>query len=104
MVSFLLGKFYKEKRILAIIYFGDDAIKKCRAIAGATNPEEAHPESVRGAFGRITTQGLFENVVHVSSNASEARREIKLWFSPEEVTVKLFPEKKESKQGKRVWQ
>jgi nucleoside-diphosphate kinase len=62
-----------------------------RDIAGATNPEEADLQSVRGAMGRITTQGVFENLIHVSLDHKEACREIKLWFSPDEIDADLFP-------------
>ena len=89
VVSYLLGEFHNEKRLVAIVYHGPNAIKKCRKIAGLTNPEEADPLSIRGAFGRITTKGLYENVVHVSSSVKEAKREIKLWFSPKEISVHL---------------
>ena len=89
-VSYFLGEGYKNKKLLAIIYYGEDAIKKCRKIVGATNPEEAHPFSIRGAYGRITTKGIYENVVHVSSDKKEAKREIKLWFEPEQISKKLY--------------
>ncbi|MCA9405204.1 MAG: nucleoside-diphosphate kinase [Candidatus Omnitrophica bacterium] len=91
VVEYLLGKYHKQKKLLAIIYCGKDAIKKCRKIAGATNPEEADPSSIRGAFGRITTNGIFENVVHVSSDKKEAEREIKLWFKPSDITDTIYP-------------
>jgi nucleoside-diphosphate kinase len=74
-----------------MVYWGNDAIKKVRDIAGATNPEEADPVSIRGSFGRITTQGVFENVIHASSDEKDAEREIKLWFKPEEIIVDLYP-------------
>lgn len=93
VVSYLLGKFHHEKKLMAVIYYGEDAIKKCRKVAGATNPEEADPKSIRGAYGRITTKGLYENVVHVSSDPGEAQREIKLWFAPSDITVSLYPTK-----------
>ena len=93
IICYLMGKYHSRKKLVAIIYYGNNAIKKCRMIAGATNPEEADPESIRGAYGRITTKGLFENVVHVSSDKDEAEREIKLWFNPDDVTVKLYPTK-----------
>ncbi|MBF0512232.1 MAG: hypothetical protein HQL13_07910 [Candidatus Omnitrophica bacterium] len=64
---------------------GDEVVLKCRTIAGATNPEEADPKSVRGKFGRVTTKGVFENLVHVSSDPREARREIALWFKKNEL-------------------
>ena len=62
-------------------------------MAGATNPEQADPTSIRGSYGRITTKGVYENVVHVSSDPAEAEREIKLWFTPDEVIVDLYPAK-----------
>lgn len=93
VVSYFCGEFHKEKKLMTIIYYGEDAIKKCRKIAGATNPEEAAPDSIRGSYGRITTAGLFENVVHVSSDKKEAEREIKLWFSPGDITSNLYPTK-----------
>jgi nucleoside-diphosphate kinase len=91
LVSYFCGEFHNEKKLLAVIYYGEDAIKKCRTMAGATNPEEADPESIRGSYGRITTSGIYENVVHVSSDKKEAEREIKLWFDPEDIIVNLYP-------------
>jgi len=105
VIDYLMGKGYKRKKLLAIIYYGEGAIKKCRKIAGVTNPEEAHPFSIRGSYGRITTKGLYENVVHVSSNRRDAKREIQLWFDPEEITREVYPTHDESsaKKKKRVW-
>ena len=85
IVEFLTGKFNAGHPVVAMVFQGKGAIKKCRQIAGATNPEEAHPQSVRGKYGRITTKGLFENIVHVSSSSTEARREIALWFKKSEL-------------------
>ena len=105
LISYLMGTGYKHKKLLAIIYYGEDAIKKCRKIAGATNPEEACPFSVRGSLGRVTTKGLFENVVHVSSDAEEAEREIKLWFNPVDINRKIYSTKYELKKNhrERIW-
>jgi len=105
VVSYFCGEFHKEKKLMAIIYYGDDAIKKCRKIAGATNPEEAAPDSIRGSYGRITTAGIYENVVHVSSDKKEAEREIKLWFDPDDIIVNLYPTKTEASNAykKKVW-
>jgi nucleoside-diphosphate kinase len=104
VIAYFLGKFHLEKKLLAIIYYGTNAIKKCREAAGATNPEEAAPASIRGSFGRITTQGIFENVVHVSSDKREAEREIKLWFSPDDITVNLYKTKTVAQLNqKKVW-
>ncbi len=96
LVDYFQGKMYGEdyRRVLAMVYRGTDAIKKVRDIAGATNPEEADPTSIRGAYGRITTKGVFENVIHASSSAEDAEREIKLWFKPGEIVGDLYPTKK----------
>lgn len=85
IVEYLTGKFNAGYPVVAMVFEGKGAIKKCRQIAGATNPEEAHPKSVRGKYGRITTKGLFENIVHVSSSRVECRREIVLWFKKSEL-------------------
>ena len=93
IIKYLQGELHDRKKVMALVYWGEDAIKKCRELAGATNPEEAESTSIRGSYGRITTSGVYENVIHVSSNASEAEREIKLWFTPGEIIVDLYPTK-----------
>ncbi len=85
IVAYLRGEFHQQSPIIAMVFRGNEAVVKCRKIAGATNPEEADPKSIRGAFGRITTKGLWENAVHVSSDDKEAAREIKLWFKKSEL-------------------
>ena len=105
IVQYLQGDLHDRKKVMALIYWGDEAIKKCRDLAGATNPEEAESTTIRGSYGRITTSGVYENVIHVSSNDSEAEREIKLWFKPSEIIVDLYPVKeitqKETKS--KIW-
>jgi len=93
IVQYLQGDLHDRKKVMALVYWGSDAITKCRDLAGATNPEEAESTSIRGAYGRITTNGVYENVIHVSSNPAEAEREIKLWFSPNEIIVDLYATK-----------
>ncbi len=92
LIKYLMGEYHKKK-VMALVYWGEDALAKVRKICGATNPEEADPVSIRGAYGRITTKGIYENIIHASANAEEAEREIKLWFSPDEVIVNLYPSK-----------
>lgn len=105
LVSFIRGELHDRKKVMALVYWGEGAIKKCRELAGATNPEEAEPTSIRGSYGRITTGGVYENVIHVSSEPKEAEREIKLWFSPEEIIVDLYPTKEAvlKEQKKKEW-
>jgi len=91
LTKYITGQLHGENRVMALVYWGEAAISKVRKLAGATNPEEADPISIRGAYGRILTTGLFENVIHASSNLSEAEREIKLWFEPDEIVYDLYP-------------
>jgi nucleoside-diphosphate kinase len=105
LISYLRGELHNRRKVMALVYWGADAIAKCRTLAGATNPEEADPTSIRGAYGRITTKGLYENVIHVSSDEKDAEREIKLWFTPQEIIVNLYPSKDivEEKVSSKVW-
>lgn len=92
LIRFIMGELHGEawSGILAFVVEGEDAIAKVRELAGATHPEKADPMSLRGAFGRITTAGVMENVLHASSDPSEAEREIKLWFEPQEILTPRF--------------
>jgi nucleoside-diphosphate kinase len=105
LTDYLMGKLHHSHRVLVLVYSGEDAIQKIRDVVGATNPEEANPVSIRGAYGRITTSGRFENVVHASSSTGDSEKEIKLWFLPDEIVDKIYPEKeivvKECK--KTIW-
>ncbi|MBL7081069.1 MAG: nucleoside-diphosphate kinase [Candidatus Omnitrophica bacterium] len=97
LVRYIRGELHDRRKTMALVYWGNGAILKCRQLAGATNPEEAEATSIRGSYGRITTAGLYENVIHVSGNQEEAEREIKLWFKPDEVIVPLYPLKEITK-------
>ncbi len=105
LITYLQGNLHDRRKVMAMVYWGEDAIQKVRSLAGATNPEEADPTSIRGAYGRITSKGVYENVVHASSNESEAEREIKLWFDPEEIIHDAYPVKEVVLENlkKRVW-
>ena len=87
LIKYIRGEFHgiKDHRILALVYRGENAIKAVRAVAGATNPEQAAPGTIRGSFGRITTAGQFENVLHASSDPVDAAREVALWFKKDEI-------------------
>lgn len=104
VLKYLMGEFHDRRKVMALVYWGEGAIIKCRSLAGSTNPEEADSVSIRGSFGRITTRGVYENVIHVSANPQDAEREIRLWFEPEEIIVDLYPTRSivENKE-KRVW-
>ena len=98
-----MGQFHDRRKVMALVYHGEDAINKIREICGATDPEEADPRTIRGAYGRITTSGIYENAIHASAFPEEAEREIKLWFTPEELVYHIYPVKEtEPKNLKRL--
>lgn len=85
LITFIQGKKHGENRILALVYEGEDAVKASRAIVGATDPEKAESWTIRGKYGRRTTDGEIENVVHASGTSAEAADEIALWFRKDEI-------------------
>ena len=60
---------------------GPNAIEVCRAINGATRPNEAAPGSIRGDFALET--GM--NIVHASDSTESAAAELALWFDESEL-------------------
>jgi len=103
-LKYLQGEFHTD-RVLALVYEGEEIIARIRELAGSTNPEEAEPISIRGKYGRINSKtGVFENVIHASDSDENAKREIQLWFKPEELTSVIYPTRKAKVEGKvDVW-
>lgn len=61
--------------VVAIIR-GENAIENLRFLMGATDPLDATPGSIRGAYATSVTH----NMVHGSDSADSAAREIALFF------------------------
>jgi nucleoside-diphosphate kinase len=89
-----------RQRVIAIIYQGQDAVKKIRALAGPTNPDNAREQrpgciralgtvvDIKNEQGKIIGDRL-DNLIHASAIDSEAEREIKLWFMPEDIPAAM---------------
>ena len=107
ILEYFMGKPYGKEyeRVMALVYSGTNAIQKVRDLAGLTNPEQAAPTSIRGQYGRVTTIGTFENVIHCSASEPEAKTEIQMWFEPDEVVSAKYPSKEKTfgKFRKRIW-
>jgi nucleoside-diphosphate kinase len=103
-VNYIMGKYHTD-RVMALVYHGEDAIEKIRTIVGKTNPEEADPVTIRGKYGRINSKTqVFENVVHASDSIESAEREIKLWFTPDQISELIYQVTTESSKAERtVW-
>ena len=85
-----------RRRVVAIVYQGEDAIKKIRDIAGPTNPHAARDTKpgciralgsiipIKDASGKVISDRM-DNLIHASANPGDAEREVKLWFTPTEI-------------------
>lgn len=91
-----------QQRVIAIVYQGPDAVKKIREIAGPTNPHVAREEKpgcirslgtlvpLKDPDGKEIGERM-DNIIHASATDSEAEREIKLWFRPEDIPPHMRP-------------
>ena len=61
---------------IALIVEGENVVPGIRALAGATDPLQAGPGTIRGDFATITR----ENLIHASDSPESAEREIKIFF------------------------
>ena len=76
-----LVEFVTSGPVVAMVVEGENAIDAVRAINGATNPIDASPGTIRGDFA----VDIGRNVVHGSDAPETAQREIKLWFTDDEL-------------------
>jgi len=77
-----------SEECLALVYEGFDAVRKIRAILGATDPNKASPGSVRREFG----QDIMVNAAHASDSRESFKRELAI-VKVEEDTIKSLVEK-----------
>ena len=76
-----LVNFITSSPVVSLVLNGENAIQKTRTMMGSTNPLESSPGTIRGDFGL----SLEKNVIHGSANEKDALREIKLYFSEDEI-------------------
>jgi nucleoside-diphosphate kinase len=77
--------------VLAMVLEGHNAVNVVRKICGPTNVEQAMPGTIRGDYSH-DTYGLANvsdrpiiTVIHASGALDEAKKEIDIWFKPEEI-------------------
>jgi len=68
--------------IVAAVFEGEGAIAVIRKTMGATDPAKAEAGTIRGDFG----VDIEHNSVHGSDSAETAVKEIKLFFSEDEIS------------------
>lgn len=67
--------------VVAMVMEGQNVIEIVRKMAGATNPSEALPGTIRGDY----VLDIGKNVIHTSDSKENAIREINLFFRDEEI-------------------
>lgn len=75
-----LVEFMMSGPVLAVVAEGEGVIPGFRSLAGATNPTDAAPGTIRGDLGRDWGTAVQQNLVHGSDSTESAAREIALWF------------------------
>ncbi len=77
--------------VVALVIEGVGCIKVIRKLVGSTDPETSAPGTIRGDFAHMgyawgdSKKKSIRNLIHASGSSEEAKREIKLWFSNEEL-------------------
>ncbi|HVZ11102.1 MAG TPA: nucleoside-diphosphate kinase [Candidatus Paceibacterota bacterium] len=83
--------FMRSSPVLALIWEGNQAVAVVKKLVGSTDPTTSDVGTIRGDlqidsyyFSDTAQRGL-RNLVHCTDQAGEAEREIKIWFTPEEI-------------------
>ena len=67
--------------IIAAVFEGEGAVGVIRKAMGATDPAKAEPGTIRADFGL----NIERNAIHGSDSVETAEKEIKLFFSEDEI-------------------
>jgi nucleoside-diphosphate kinase len=76
-----LEKFITAAPVVAAIVEGPEVIRVVRDMVGATHGLRSNPGTIRGDYG--SSQQM--NLVHASDGPEAAKREIEIFFRPEEI-------------------
>jgi len=76
-----LVSFITSGPVIVQVLEGEDAVAVNRQIMGVTDPVKASPGTIRSDFGT----DIKKNAVHGSDSLSNAKKEISLFFKPQEI-------------------
>ena len=76
-----LVKFITSSPIVAMVVEGENAVDVVRSTMGVTSPSDAAAGTIRGDLALT----IGANLIHGSDSTESAKREIGLFFSPDEV-------------------
>lgn len=88
------AKYLSSGPVVAMIWQGPHAIELVRKITGSTQPLSSDVGTIRGdytfdSYQLADTAGRsIRNLIHASGDPEEAKKEIALWFAPNEVCSK----------------
>jgi len=77
--------------VVALVLEGIEAIALVRKMVGSTEPKSSAPGTIRGdyahvSYGYADAKGIgIKNLIHASANADDAKKEVALWFTSEEL-------------------
>jgi nucleoside-diphosphate kinase len=77
--------------VVAMVIEGIEAIATVRKMVGSTEPKGAAPGTIRGdyahvSYGYADAKNIgIKNLIHASANADDAKKEVPLWFAPNEL-------------------
>lgn len=77
--------------VVAMVVEGIDVVAVVRKLVGETEPKSAAPGTIRGDFAHVNfahadqVQKAIRNIIHASGNVDEAKSEVALWFSNDEL-------------------
>ena len=86
-----LKEFIKETPVVAMVIKGPHAIEIVRKMVGPTEPRKAAPGTIRGDYSHHTyaladaKKIALRNLIHASADEGDAKRELELWFTEEEM-------------------
>ena len=76
-----LKDFMKLSPNIALVLEGNHAVRTVRKMAGPTRGFEASPGTIRGDY----SSSISHNIIHASEDEEQAKKEIKRFFSKEEI-------------------
>ena len=76
-----LVDFITSSPVVAMVVEGKDVVANMRKMLGVTNPLNADFGTIRGDYG----VDLGRNIIHGSDSLESAKREIGIFFKPEEI-------------------
>ena len=86
-----LEAFIVQGPLIAVVLEGINAVETVRKLVGSTEPKKAAPGTIRGDYAHHSYEYAdakkiaIKNLIHASDTVENAKREVELWFKPEEL-------------------